>query len=848
LRHESEQQWSNRLSHRQRAAPLSPRTFFALGRVASRELLWGLRDVSREVNEWRQLARAIPDRELRTDALEALACKRANIDGAALFWTLPRARSRDLLRLLVAYEILADYLDCTSERAAAHGIRNGLQLHRALIEAIDPSRPLSDYYRHHPWREDGGYIRALIGYCRRTAARLPSFAQVQPLAARAARLTTVLALNHEPDPSLRDTEIKAWSELHFPEGSPLAWFELAGGASAWLTVLALLALAADTGREREEVERTYAAYLPWVSLVGTMLDSYADVAEDREVGAHSYIAHYTNATQALERIGEILTEALAKVGDLPNGERHLALISCMVAMYLSKDSARTTGNLPATRQLARAASPLPWALIPAVRAWRVIYGLQTDGGGQQYRATADFHVPCAPRSTRLPPSAPAPATLQTLAFWRDPHRYLAWCRRRYGSRFTIRTHGLPPFVFMSDQDDIMAIVRAPADVLYPGAGAAVIAPLVGEGSFMLAEEDKHLEGRRAILPAFQNRCVRAHAEMINDIVRREVALWPRDRPVAIHPYLRALSLRVILRTIFGHETASHRELHTRLLRMLTITASLTLQEGQLRPIPPWRHLWRGFLSERAAVHGLIDELISEEAHAPARESGLLAMLLEGTASSEDCDVDHRQIRDDLMSVILAGHETTASELAWAFQLLAHNRATATSLVESLDNDEERYLAATVQEVLRHRPVFLFTIPRVVNAPFEIAGRAFHPPVHLMGCIYLMQHDPAIYEDPERFRPERFLAAEPPPEVWMPWGGGRKRCPGHHLAVLEMQLVLRTVLSELRVLPVGNRVETARWRSVIVTPGRGSRVLLRTRPDAKAPSKRFSRGSSRLRIL
>jgi cytochrome P450 len=272
-------------------------------------------------------------------------------------------------------------------------------------------------------------------------------------------------------------------------------------------------------------------------------------------------------------------------------------------------------------------------------------------------------------------------------------------------------------------------------------------------------------------------------------------------------------------------------------------ASLTLQEGQLRPIPPWRRLWSGFLSERAAVQRLIDELIKEEAHAPARESGLLAMLLEDSPSSEGCNAEPIQIRADLLSVILAGHETTASELAWAFQLLAHHPATAARLADSLDNGEDGLLTATVQEVLRHRPVFLFTIPRVVNAPFKIAGRTFDPPVHLMGCIYLMQHDPSVYEDPERFWPERFIAAEPPPEVWMPWGGGRKRCPGHHLAMLEMQIVLRAVLSELRVLPVDNRIETARWRSVIVTPGRGSRVLLSRRSDTNVPRSRVSRISS-----
>jgi cytochrome P450 len=756
------------------------------------------------------------------------------VDGAAMFWTLPRSRSPELLRLLVAYQVLADYLDCTSERAANHGIRNGLALHRALIEAIDPALELSDYYRYHPWREDGGYVRALVECCRQTAARLPSFEQAQPLAARAAGLTTVLALNHEPDPVLRDTELKAWAARHFPEHGSLAWFELAGSASAWLTVLALLALAADTGRQQSDAEATYAAYLPWASLAGTMLDSYADASEDREAGDHSYVAHYTDATAAVERVGELLTTALAKVADLPNGERHHVLISSMAAMYLSKDSVRTPQTRALTRSLTHAAGGLTRLLVPVLRVWRVLYGLQTDGNGQRARV-ADRCAPGAPASRRLPPSAPVPCTLQTLAVWRDPHRYLAWCRKRYGSRFTIRALGLPPLVFMSDQKDIMAIVRAPADVLHPGAGAALIAPLVGEGSFMLADEDAHLAGRRAILPGFQHSRVQDHVEMVDEIVTREVARWPRDTPVAIHPYLRALTLRIILRTIFGQESTRQRELHARLLRMLTITASLSLQEGQLRPLPPWRSLWRGFLSERAAVQRLIDGIISDEAHAPARGNGLLAMLLEGKAAANDTKAARRQIRDDLMSVILAGHETTASELAWAFQLLAHDQSTTARLVNSLDNGEDRYLAATVQEVLRHRPVFLFTIPRVVNAPFEIAGRTFHPPVHLMGCIYLMQHDPVVYEDPERFRPERFLTAEQPPDVWMPWGGGRKRCPGHHLAVLEMQLVLRTVLSELQVLPVSNRVETARWRSVIVTPGRGSRILLRKRNRGSQPA-------------
>jgi cytochrome P450 len=798
--------------------------------------------VSREVALWRAIARTIPDSALRTDAIEALACKRPMIDGAAMFWTLPHARSPALLRLLVAYQILADYLDCAHERAASVGIRNGMQLHRALLDAVDPSLTRSDYYRFHPWRDDGGYVQALVERCRAEATRLPVFRHTRELAARAASLTTVLALNHEPDPKLRERELRAWASLHFPDGGRLPWFEWAASASAWLTILALLALAADPASTEADAQATYAAYLPWASLAGTMLDSYADLAEDQAAGAHCYVAYYTDAAQRVARIGEILTGALAKVADLPSGERHVALMSCMVAMYLSKDSSRAADTQPATRQLARAAGPLSRALIPVLRTWRVLYGLQTDGGGECAPAEAREKSSASPR--RLPPSPRLPITLQTLAVWRDPHRYLEWCHRHHGTRFTIRTLGLPPLVFTSDPGDIRDIVRAPANVLYPGAGAATIAPLVGEGSFMLSEEDQHLEGRRNILPAFQHGCVRAHTEMVNDIVREEIAMWPRDRPVAIHPYLRSLTLRVILRTIFGKESEHQLELHARLFRMLSITASLTLQEAQLRPIPPWRRLWQAFLSDREVVHKLIDGLIGEDAHTPANQSGILAMLLDGTASSARPDPDPRQVRDDLMSVILAGHETTASQLAWAFQLLAHHPATTARLTDNLDAGEDRYLKATVQEVLRHRPVFLFTIPRVVNAPFELAGWTFEPPVHLMGCIHLMQHDPAVYENPESFSPERFLDAAPRPEVWMPWGGGRRRCPGHHLALLEMELVLKAVLAELDVLPVAKKIEPARWRSVIVTPGRGSRILLRRR-DAERTCGGGREGTERL---
>ncbi len=316
---------------------------------------------------------AIPDDALRCDALQAIHGKRANIDGAALFWTLPRVRSRDLLRLLVAYEILADFLDCTSERGAHIGIANGLLLHRALTEALDPRLHVSGYYRLHPWSEDGGYLSALVDACRQGCLRLPSYGAVWPLATHAARLAQVLALNHEPDPTQRDVLLMAWAATHSPSHSELTWFEWTGGASAWLTILALLAFAADPGRRARDAKATYAAYLPWVSLAGTMLDSYGDTEVDTASGAHSYIAHYPDADVAARRLAEIIRRSLDEAASLRDGPRHVVIASCMIAMYLSKDSVRTPERRPVTINLALTGKPLTRLLVPVLRAWRIFY-------------------------------------------------------------------------------------------------------------------------------------------------------------------------------------------------------------------------------------------------------------------------------------------------------------------------------------------------------------------------------------------------------------------------------------------------------------------------------------------
>jgi len=360
---------------------MNGRSLLALARATVRELMWGLRLVSREVERWRSRAAQIPDPELRGAALTGLTRKRGNINGAGLFWTLPDRRNRDLLGVLVAYEILADYLDCVSERTAGLGLSNGRQLHLAMLDALDPAASMSDYFAYNPGGDDGGYLRTLVENCRAQCAALPAYEEVRPVLLRAAHLSAVLAINHEPDLALREQALRHWDADHASEDpgrerdiSGHAWYERTAGASAWLTVLAMLALAAEPARSEDAAEQTYAAYLDWIAPAGAMLDSYGDIAEDTAGGEHSYIAHYPNMDIAVERVGELVRRSRMQARALPGGARHDVIATCMIAFYLSKDSVRAPGMRHSTRRLRRAGGPLVALLAPVLRVWRMAYG------------------------------------------------------------------------------------------------------------------------------------------------------------------------------------------------------------------------------------------------------------------------------------------------------------------------------------------------------------------------------------------------------------------------------------------------------------------------------------------
>ncbi len=290
-----------------------------------------------------------------------------------MFRILPRSCSVNLLRLLVAYEIMWDFLDSVNEKGAEAGQANGRQLHSALIDALQPGSPSSDYYRYHPWQDDGGYLTCLVDTCRATCALLPSFQMVQPLLIREARRAQVLAINHELEPKHRNADLRLWARQQVPEGFDAEWFELSGAASASLTVHALFALAAEDKVTHTQIRSVCGAYFPWISAATTMLDSYVNQLEDARNGDHSYVSHYPSQELAALRTGCLLRRSLKEAAELPNSECHILIVAAMAAMYLSKDSAWSAGMRRNTRSILAVGGSLPRLLLPILRLWRLTY-------------------------------------------------------------------------------------------------------------------------------------------------------------------------------------------------------------------------------------------------------------------------------------------------------------------------------------------------------------------------------------------------------------------------------------------------------------------------------------------
>lgn len=472
--------------------------------------------------------------------------------------------------------------------------------------------------------------------------------------------------------------------------------------------------------------------------------------------------------------------------------------------------------------------------------------------------------------TQLPPGSRMPRALQTLGTWSRPTAVLERNRKRYGRRFTAHFLGAPKFVVLSDPEEIKQVLTAPPEVLHPGEGARILEPLLGSSSVILLDEAPHLEQRRLMLPAFHGERMRALEGLMLQLTERELESWPVGEPIELHSRLQRLTLEIVLRAVFGLERGARLD---SLRDLLTQVLEFTESPLSLIPLPPrvervigahgpFGRLERLKVQVDELIYGLIEERRDEREAAPADEgesdersaddersaeaassnahgADVLSMLL--AARHEDgTPMSAGELRDELMTALVAGHETTASQLAWAFAELARAPRVQELLARELDaGEEDAYLVATINESMRRRPVLPNAEPRLVKQEIEIGGVRYPPGVVLIVSAYLVHHDPAIYPDPYEFRPERFLESAggkaPGTYTWLPFGGGRRRCLGASFAVLEMKVVISAVLERFALQPEGEP-ERAQRRSITLSPSGGARVVLvRRAPVAEQPA-------------
>jgi tetraprenyl-beta-curcumene synthase len=327
-----------------------------------------------QLRAWQRRASGIPDPTLRAQALATLRSERLSAAGAALFAaTAPRRRDPELVRALIAYQVICDYLDTLAEQPCEDPVGNGAQLHRALADAISDG-PLADHYALHEVRDDGGYLAALVVACRESCARLPAYEPVRAAALREARRNEVQGINHA-SAAVREPALRAWAVAARADDEAgtgdAHWWELAAASSSSLAVLALLAAAADPATTAGTAEQVRRAYFPWIEALSTLLDSVADRERDLQTGELNFVSHYSTQAAAVARLREVTVRAISGARNLPRGERHVVLVAGMIAMHVSEAGASERWAQPATRAVLRTADTLAMPpLLMLLRAWR----------------------------------------------------------------------------------------------------------------------------------------------------------------------------------------------------------------------------------------------------------------------------------------------------------------------------------------------------------------------------------------------------------------------------------------------------------------------------------------------
>ena len=411
------------------------------------------------------------------------------------------------------------------------------------------------------------------------------------------------------------------------------------------------------------------------------------------------------------------------------------------------------------------------------------------------------------------------------------------CARRYGDMFTVKIANEGTWVFVTDPGVVKQIFRGDPRLLHAGEANVVLLPVLGSHSVLLLDEDAHMAQRKLMLPSFHGERMRGYEQTMAEVAAREIDRWPAGEPLSAWPTMQAITLEVIMRTVFGVTDGDRVQRLGDVLRSSLSWATDPRRLARLALLGPRRVAEQGTLQRALKpTDDLIFEEIRSRRDAPDLEQrdDVLSLLLrarhdDGSAMSD------QELRDELMTLLVAGHETSATALAWALEALSRHPAALDRLRDEVDaGDGDTYLDAVVQETLRLRPVIALVLRRLTE-PMEIGGRLLPAGVNVAPCIYLMHRRADVYDEPRAFRPERFLEQPPGTYTWIPFGGGVRRCLGASFAQFEIKVVLRELVARLEIRPARPRPERRVRRAIVFAPERGGELVVERRAGARGKS-------------
>jgi cytochrome P450 len=429
------------------------------------------------------------------------------------------------------------------------------------------------------------------------------------------------------------------------------------------------------------------------------------------------------------------------------------------------------------------------------------------------------------RRAPLPPGPRMPRAVQTVGWISRPFQFVERARAAYGDVFTMKI-GRDTFVVLADPDDVKQVFTGDPSVFHAGAANIILLPFLGHKSVLLLDGAAHLGQRRLLLPPFHGEKMRRHVGLMREIAEREVATWPRGVPFAAHPRMQDLTLEVIMRIVFGVDEGDPRLAELRIRLRAFLEGSVNPRE--LRKLllfgPQRADRRRMFAHLLDPVDAVIAEVIADRRRHDdlGDRDDVLSMLL--LARHEDgTPMDDVELRDELVTLLVAGHETTATALAWALERLTRHPAALERLTEDVRAGDDEYLDGVIRETLRLRPVIPF-VGRRISEPQTIGGWDLPPGTRVSPSIHLVHRRADIYPDPAAFRPERWLGVRTNPYTFLPFGGGVRRCLGASFAETEMRAVLGAIVANVRLAPARPEPERVGRRVITLVPGRGAEII------------------------